>query len=213
MNFEYSFDSHWFNSPGYLIADVPECVKEELTASLKELHENNPEEHRNKERPHIDKEYYLPITNNIKYMVESMALEYERIFGLDHTNGSTDTLPKVRGYELKQLWVNYSKKHEFVPVHWHSGVYSFVIWVQVPYDINVERKKYFNTSNEVGSFYFRYNTAIGGSSVICIPADKSWEWKMTFFPAKLDHGVNPFYSSDDYRVSIAGNVYVKDLNK
>lgn len=211
MDFDYCFDSYWFHSPGYLLADVPECVKTELMDSLNELHKNDPEKQRNNQRTHIEKEYYLPITSNLKLMVESMSFQYEKIFGVDNTNGSTDMLPKKRGYEVKQLWVNYSKKHEFVPVHWHSGVYSFVIWVNVPYIISEEQQRYENTNNEVGVFYFRYNTAIGGSSVISIPADKTWEWKLIFFPAKLDHGVNPFYTSDEYRVSIAGNIYVKDI--
>jgi hypothetical protein len=30
---------------------------------------------------------------------------------------------------------------------------------------------------------------------------------MAFFPASLYHSVNPFYTSDEYRISIAGNVY------
>jgi hypothetical protein len=41
-----------------------------------------------------------------------------------------------------------------------------------------------------------------------VPVDKTFEGKMLFFPATLSHSVNPFYTSDDYRISIAGNIGV-----
>ena len=34
---------------------------------------------------------------------------------------------------LNQLWVNYQYKTEFNPSHDHSGVYSFAIWMKIPY--------------------------------------------------------------------------------
>ena len=36
--------------------------------------------------------------------------------------------------------------------------------------------------------------------------DRSWEGTMFLFPANLAHSVNPFYTSNDYRVTISGNV-------
>jgi hypothetical protein len=32
---------------------------------------------------------------------------------------------------------------------------------------------------------------------------------LLLFPAKLTHAVYPFYSSDDYRISVSGNVVFK----
>ena len=58
---------------------------------------------------------------------------------------------------------------------------------------------------------FQYNTALGGLDTEYLYVDKSFEWKMVFFPARLNHGVNPFYTSDDHRVSISGNVYLIDI--
>ncbi|BCU96073.1 MAG: hypothetical protein CM15mV11_1480 [Caudoviricetes sp.] len=43
-----------------------------------------------------------------------------------------------------------------------------------------------------------------------IPLDKNYEWKMVLFPSRMYHGVNPFYTSDEYRVSISGNLYIVD---
>jgi hypothetical protein len=36
--------------------------------------------------------------------------------------------------------------------------------------------------------------------------DKEWEGKIALFPAKLNHLVYPFYTSDEPRISISGNI-------
>ena len=35
------------------------------------------------------------------------------------------------------------------------------------------------------------------------------EGTMVFFPAKLQHSVNPFYECDEQRISIAGNIALR----
>ena len=35
-------------------------------------------------------------------------------------------------FELNNFWVNYQKQYEFNPLHDHSGIYSFVIFVKIP---------------------------------------------------------------------------------
>jgi hypothetical protein len=42
-----------------------------------------------------------------------------------------------------------------------------------------------------------------------LPVDKTWENVIVLFPAGLTHSVSPFYSSDDYRISVAGNIKFK----
>ena len=34
---------------------------------------------------------------------------------------------------LNSFWVNYQFKNEFNPYHDHAGVYSFAIWLKIPY--------------------------------------------------------------------------------
>ena len=41
---------------------------------------------------------------------------------------------------LNSIWVNYKCKTEFNPYHEHSGVYSFAIWLKIPYDLEVHKK-------------------------------------------------------------------------
>ena len=39
-----------------------------------------------------------------------------------------------------------------------------------------------------------------------LDVDKSFEGQMVMFPSKLQHLVYPFYTSDDYRITVSGNI-------
>ena len=60
-----------------------------------------------------------------------------------------------------------------------------------------------------GKFELFYQDTMGGLSAVTLPIDKSFENTMLLFPAQMHHCVYPFYTSDDYRVSIAGNFFLK----
>ena len=42
-----------------------------------------------------------------------------------------------------------------------------------------------------------------------IPVDKSFEGKMIMFPASQYHAVYPFYTSDEERITVSGNLKFK----
>ena len=48
--------------------------------------------------------------------------------------------------------------------------------------------------------------SLGEISELNVPVDKSFENRMIMFPAKLQHLVYPFYTSDDYRITCSGNI-------
>jgi hypothetical protein len=114
---------------------------------------------------------------------------------------------KGERYRLTDLWINFMKKHEFNPCHTHGGDLSFVIFVQVPYNIEDEYAM-FSESNApcAGHFFFQYCDILGKIAEEQIPVDSSFENKMVMFPAGLRHGVYPFYTSDKYRITVAGNL-------
>lgn len=108
---------------------------------------------------------------------------------------------------IDSIWVNFMKKHEFNPPHKHSGVFSFVIWMKIPYDLRKEISQFPNPNDRNTScFEFMVQDILGGIKSITMPVDKSYEGVLCMFPAKLYHSVNPFFTSDDERISIAGNV-------
>jgi hypothetical protein len=114
-------------------------------------------------------------------------------------------------------WINFQKKYEFNPLHNHDGEFSFVIYCKIPYTM-VEEQAVTNyvdpSTNVTGNFTFQYIDVLGSLTPWTIPTDKSFERKMILFPAQMMHSVNPFYSSDEYRISISGNLHfrLKDGN-
>jgi hypothetical protein len=105
---------------------------------------------------------------------------------------------------LDKPWMNLQKKYEFIPNHVHDGVLSYSCWVNVPYDLEKELKN--NERLDYASlFQFSYSNILGTYANKTLPIDKTWEGKIIIFPAGLTHCVYPFYTSDDYRVSVSGN--------
>ena len=121
-------------------------------------------------------------------------------------------LPENSPIELKNLWVNFQKKHEFNPLHDHTGIMSFVIWLKIPYLMEDELKVAPGASanpNLAGHFAFHFTDALGDIRTYHIPADKTSENTILLFPARLKHSVFPFYSSDDFRITVSGNFVIK----
>jgi hypothetical protein len=106
---------------------------------------------------------------------------------------------------LEKLWVNFQSKHEFVFVHQHSGLLSFVIWVDIPYIMSEEHGNACQNKSCSGAFEFLFAHALRSVNSYRIEADKSYNLHMILFPSALAHTVYPFFSSNEYRVSVAGN--------
>ena len=116
-------------------------------------------------------------------------------------------------FKLETFWVNYQNKHEFNPVHNHSGVYSFVIWLKIPYDYEDQCKlPQFKGTKKIdlkpGCFEFRYVDMLGyPTNKVYLLNKEEHEGKMLLFPSLLNHQVYPFYNTDEQRVSMSGNVF------
>ena len=114
------------------------------------------------------------------------------------------------------MWVNFQKKHEFNPPHKHSGIYSFVIYLKIPFDLEKEESLYPTLNNEgqnhTSKFAFLNTNTLGRIFVQCLNVDKSFEGKIIMFPAEQLHTVFPFYTSADYRISVSGNIRLYNEN-
>ncbi len=162
-----------------------------------------------------DVDYVLPqnlkddIEKEVRKLIDLHEHKYQyfnRLF-----NFITEIEDGKINFELERIWVNIQRKGEFIPVHNNSGVYSFVIWVDVPFNIEDEAKASPNPTtekNRAGHFQFLYTDTLGKISTLNFPVDRRWEGKICLFPAELHHQVYPFYSSNDVRVSISGNIRV-----
>ena len=118
------------------------------------------------------------------------------------------------GLSLHQFWVNYQNQYEVNPCHDHVGLFSFAIWMKIPYDCKEQNKLPFldgikENDKKVGCFEFEYLNMYGDVINTAYRLDSSYEGYMVFFPAKLRHMVYPFYETKEPRISIAGNIWCK----
>ena len=124
------------------------------------------------------------------------------------------TMKEGQGWTLESLWVNFQKKHEFNPPHDHAGVYSFVIWMQIPTSYAEQKKLPIcansNADNHISNFAFSYTNTLGRISTFAYNMEKEVEGYMVMFPSELKHEVFPFYENDGERISISGNVTIGD---
>ena len=135
----------------------------------------------------------------------------ERFYNL----GDSIPIMGVHPYYMSTWWVNYQKQNEFNPIHNHTGVYSFVIWMKIPYDSKKQNLKDIargSNNPQIGNFQFVYADILGRSESHEYRLSPEYEGTMLFFPAELDHLVYPFYECDEDRISISGNIMV-DINR
>lgn len=134
-----------------------------------------------------------------------------------HINGKRLRLARSQsktksGDYIPSLWVNFQQKHEYNPLHNHDGDFSFVTWVNIPYSLEEERSLPSSKSGTVATgpaFTFLYSPVFAKPNFHVaahrIPVDKSYEGTCILFKSWLQHDVSPFYTSDDYRISVSGN--------
>jgi|TARA_B100000282_G_scaffold108791_1_gene77126 hypothetical protein len=156
----------------------------------------------------IDSSYLILDKDNWFYdnTLEKLCNIYSESFSNVGDNLPT---PNKHPYFLQTMWVNYQKQTEFNPTHYHKGIYSFVIWMKIPTEFNIQKENPIskNTNNDViSNFCFEYRDMIGEYRKYVYKMSKEMEGKMLFFPSNLTHAVYPFYNCSENRISISGNI-------
>mgnify|MGYP001183127380 FL=1 len=116
---------------------------------------------------------------------------------------------RINQLYMKSFWVNFSKQHEFNPIHDHNGALSFVLWMKIPTTWQSQHESIASAESNFPSasnFQFLYNDIFGHSRGMMIDMDPMMEGFILMFPSILQHQVYPFYNSDEYRVSVSGNL-------
>ena len=194
----------------YVLADVPKEILEILNNVIDEkgLSPLNQDLAGN-----IKHEYAIPkgkaaVSPMLMQMIIKHQEKYPNFFKKAHSTINY----RACEIELFNLWVNFQKKYEFNPMHVHDGLYSFVIWHKVPYTMKDEKERLASMMDNdfrAGMFAFFFSDPSGKITQEALPVDKNWEGKVALFPANLNHCVYPFYTSDEYRISISGNLGFK----
>ena len=185
-------------------------VPDEIFKELKEkIYQGKEKKFKNNDNlvGHIKEEYKLEITESLQNYIVSSSMN--GVFGnwqKDYFKFNTHNRPIV----LDDLWVNFQKKYEFNPLHNYSGFGSFIIFVQIPYDLKEEESYYSDLEKDepiyTSKLTFLHHLYNGELFNRPINVDKSFCQKMIMFSSKQLHSVYPFYTSDDYRITISGNL-------
>lgn len=193
---------------GYLLADLPKDILLHLAKRIDQI----------KKEPYNSIDYSSRLVANIKNSydisdcnstlepyIQFLIKEYDKNYP-GYLN-SQDTVSKSTKIGIHDTWVNFQKPGEYNPNHWHPGIFSFVIWMYVPYTVEDQQSGLPGAPTN-GLFEFSYSQITGAMNHICLPADKNYQGKICFFPSGLQHCVYPFRSNNpnDLRITVAGNV-------
>lgn len=188
---------------GYLLHEMPDDVlrqvRNEVASIEKNFEGHQQQKHNAYLAGHIRHQYLLQVcVPSLAPYVEMLAREYQNRF-----NYHVDEC-----LEHRDSWVNFQSRTEFNPPHVHDGRISYVAWLKIPYDIDQELSVYndVNGDRRTSRFEFIYPNTLGNQITHGFQVSREWEGRICVFPAMLMHLVNPFYTSDQYRISISGNL-------
>ena len=209
-NIDYEY--YDFRPTGFVSVKLPQDLVEKLLKRCDELHVPL----NDRLAGNIRKEFSLEIHNEEQEELHNQLWEQCAVASQRYQERYTypDMCKYLSGdapLKFGHVWANFMTKGEFNPVHDHSGIWSFVIWLKIPYDVDEElaQSPGINSNNNcASSFQFIFND-IYGSAAETLHIMKRHEGLMVFFPSSLRHTVNPFFTSDEERVSIAGNIVYK----
>jgi hypothetical protein len=206
---------HLAGHTGYLLLKIPQEILREIKISVDSVQSNFNQAIplNNTLAGQIDKEYKTTLTQEAIQYIEWAIHQYDRnnpkyLENIGQTISNRELSLNYEG----DVWVNFQEKYEYNPMHNHSGVFSYVIWYQIPFYRENEIKygagkgKDEKQHNKNGDFEFLFPI---GNNIFNYPLsiDKKMEGYMAVFPSYLNHVVYPFYTSDDYRITISGNIF------
>jgi len=212
VNFRSIDNDHWymnFKLPNEIISYLWDCVHDAEKANI---------DHRGELAGNISRSLSMKDDQNIiidtvfaglfnsdlkEILIRKIEKSFNQIYPKDQSFG------KLASPVLGRLWVNFQKKYEFNPLHDHGGMFSFVIWMKIPYEWENEKElpwvKGSRSETTVGNFAL-VDPSMSNHTFFM---NKDMEGYCVFFPSNFSHMVYPFYTSDEERISISGNVYFK----
>ena len=211
------------NNLGYIDEKMPDDVFKIVLDEI-DIAAGQKVPHNTKLVGNIEEQYLMGFKNQVNmYKLETylrgLAGIYEKKFNYMSCMGNqTMSLDEGTSFDLRlrNCWVNFMKKYEFNPIHNHSGLYSFNIFVKVPYNLKEEFDSP-RTQNKdqkfPGCFSFYCSNGLGEFVPHVVEADKEWEQVIILFPSITQHCVYPFYTSDDYRITVSGNLYLNPVSR
>ena len=216
MKNNFTIEQQHFPNYGYSISKFPDNVLTDIKNEILNIKENiNSTKKISKNLAgHLETQIYLKNSTKIiePYLLE-MAVQYITSWNYQSEIYRYHSTEKPLSFKLENIWVNFQKKYEYNPLHDHRGVFSFVSWIDIPYDLDQEISMPHVVNSNFAmatSFNFVFTNILGNIQALPFFVDKSHEGSIIFFPSEIKHLVYPFFTSNNYRVSISGNLFLKD---
>ena len=193
---------------GWLEIKLPKSVMTKLQSYIKEA-KKNPVNHNSNLAGNISESLLIKDKDNWFFQIVLIPLISEFLKSYPQYEKSTRFLTEDATFCLDDFWVNFQKENEFNPLHNHSGVFSFVIWVKIPTGWKEQHALPISANSnapKASDFEFQYTSMLGNILHYKYLLDKKSKGEMLFFPSKLMHTVYPFYNCDKERISISGNI-------
>lgn len=205
-----------FNNYGYYLIELEENSLLSVKEEIQKIKSNS--DHsislNNTVDAHISNTFRIKDSvKDLEKLIFPYFVEYENEFNYIGRNYSC--LTEDLFVTMNDAWVSFQNKFEFNPAHTHPGLMSFVLWLDIPYsrDDEIKHSPGNSVKNRSGSFSMYYTDCLGNIETEDILLDHSFNNKMILFPSKIKHSVQPFYSSNLTRISVAGNFYFQSKGK
>jgi hypothetical protein len=144
----------------------------------------------------IKEEYRVNSTEAIERTQEELKYHVSNIMGpIDSVSIFSE------GVEQADLWVNFQKAYEFNPTHSHGGIFSFVIYADIPEEIRQEHLNSYSNNSQCRGL-IQFSSELTNNAIYLNPS----KYTILVFESSHMHQVYPFYSNNT-RISIAGNVH------
>lgn len=191
---------------GAVVANIPPTVLEQLNSQVGFILRNKKLAGKVASYTHpvggqISQQINFVTQSSFNDFLKELLISYQHYYKLEQ-------LPNIKNHIS---WLNLQKKFEYNPNHNHNGDISYVVWLKVPYSLKNEDvvENTINSSIKAnGRFSFSFvkkNLEVGFKM---LDVDNEYEGKIMMFPSSLVHCVYPFYTSDDYRISLSGNIWI-----
>ena len=193
--------------------------KEHVDFLWKQIKNHKNKDHKPRLIGNVSESYALEDEGNYfqNEVVRPLARAYYQISGNNHPMRAYHESLQNYSLDLSTFWFNNQLKGEFNPFHDHGGIYSFVVWLKIPYNHEEQKKlpQFKGTKEEdikAGCFEFEYYDIFGRPSQFTYNLSPANENMIVFFPSMFRHCAYPFYDIDETRVSVSGNLWLNTQN-
>ena len=112
---------------------------------------------------------------------------------------------------FSRFWCRASLDGDYQSIHDHQGIFTFVVWLTVPFEGADERQVQAGFRPEASDFVLVYPDTCGQLQKRNFVLGKGAEGKMLFFPSDINHIVYPHYTTKEYRIALAGDVALNSM--